>query len=201
MFGRKKQDDKGTAPEGNQAKPLPLKSKPRANPVIPPHQPSSLSRSEPGRPAFEIARPSGRRSSESDHGFNDGKKLTVGREITLTGEISACERLVVEGKVEAELTDCREIEITETGTFKGEAEIEYADISGRFEGSIMARDLLIVRATGRITGKVRYGRLEIERGGEITGEIIAAPPKVEPARPMAPTAVPAPPAQAKTSQG
>jgi len=56
------------------------------------------------------------------------------------------------------------------------AEIDTAEISGVFDGSITARELLVVRATGRITGKVRFGQLEIERGGEISGDIQAYGP-------------------------
>ena len=59
-------------------------------------------------------------------GDAQGKKLIVGREICLTGEISACDTLVVEGRVEAALSDSRTIEITETGSFKGEIEINVA---------------------------------------------------------------------------
>ncbi len=104
-------------------------------------------------------------------GGDDGKKLIVGREIFLNGEINSCDRLVVEGRVEANMKDCREIEIAETGTFKGQAEIDRADISGIFEGDLTAREHLVVRATGRITGKVRFGELEIERGGQIVGDL------------------------------
>ncbi len=46
-----------------------------------------------------------------------------------------------------------------------------ADNSGNFEGTLTARDILIVRSTGRITGTVRFGKLEIERGGEVVGDI------------------------------
>jgi len=105
--------------------------------------------------------------------YGDGKKLIVGRDIELNGKISSCEKLVVEGKVEANISECREIEISETGTFVGEAEIEVAEISGVFEGTINATDLLIVRATGHITGSVKFGRLEVERGGRIEGDIKA----------------------------
>jgi cytoskeletal protein CcmA (bactofilin family) len=107
--------------------------------------------------------------------YGDSKKLIVGREIALNGEISACEKLVVEGRVEANMKDCREIEISESGTFKGEAEIEIAEISGTFEGNITARKLLIIRSTGRVTGKVRASQMEVERGGEISGEIEILP--------------------------
>jgi cytoskeletal protein CcmA (bactofilin family) len=106
----------------------------------------------------------------------EGKKLIVGRDIALNGEIKSCDKLVVEGHVEANISDCRVIEIAEGGSFKGMAEIDTAEISGVFDGSITARELLVVRATGRITGKVRFGQLEIERGGEITGDVQAYGP-------------------------
>ena len=107
--------------------------------------------------------------------YGDSKKLLIGRDIVLSGEISACEKLVVEGCVETNISACREIEITETGTFKGEAEIDIAEVSGAFEGNICAKNLLIVRSTGSITGKVRVSQLEVERGGEISGEIEIIP--------------------------
>lgn len=110
------------------------------------------------------------------NGSDEGKKLIVGRDIALNGEIKSCDKLVVEGHVEANISDCRVIEIAEGGSFKGMAEIDTAEISGVFDGSITARELLVVRATGRITGKVCFGQLEIERGGEITGDVQAYGP-------------------------
>ena len=73
--------------------------------------------------------------------YGDSKKLLIGRDIVLSGDISACEKLVVEGCVETNISACREIEITETGTFKGEADIEIAEISGVFEGCICVHNL------------------------------------------------------------
>ncbi|HYE00304.1 MAG TPA: polymer-forming cytoskeletal protein [Alphaproteobacteria bacterium] len=99
------------------------------------------------------------------------RKLVVGRDIVLAGEINACEQLIVEGTVEARLREGRSIEISETGLFKGSVEIEEADIAGRFEGDLTVRGRLKVRATGRITGAVVYGELEVEAGGQIVGEL------------------------------
>ena len=101
----------------------------------------------------------------------ESKKLIVGREIHLSGEITSCDKLVVEGQVEASLTDARVIEVAPTGYFKGDAQVNEADISGRFEGELTARDKLIVRSTGRISGSIRYGRIVIESGGEISGDM------------------------------
>ncbi len=100
-----------------------------------------------------------------------GKKLIVGRAISLSGQISACDTLVVEGTVEASLSNSRTVEIAESGVFRGEIEIDVAEISGQFEGSLTARTRLIIRSKGRVSGKIRYAEIEIERGGQIAGEI------------------------------
>jgi cytoskeletal protein CcmA (bactofilin family) len=101
----------------------------------------------------------------------DGKKLIVGKQIVLSGEIKACEKLIVEGRVEAALTDCHSIAILQDGLFKGAASIDIADISGRFEGDLIVRQRLMLRSTGHIAGNVRYGEVEIERGGVIAGDM------------------------------
>lgn len=110
------------------------------------------------------------RESKND-AKNDSKRLTVGRGISLNGKISFCDRLVIDGKVEAELEDCHTVEVTENGTFKGAAEITGAEISGHYDGSLTVRENLLIRSTGRVSGTVRYGKLHIEDGGEINGDV------------------------------
>jgi len=102
---------------------------------------------------------------------SSSKTLTVGRDISLTGEIAMCEKLFVEGRVEAGLSDVSSIEIACGGMFKGTADVSNAHISGHFEGKLTARSRLVIHATGKVTGEVRYGELEIERGGEISGDV------------------------------
>jgi len=102
---------------------------------------------------------------------SDQKRLIVGRDISLTGEITSCDRLVVEGQVEVTLPAARLIEVAPTGVFKGNADVEEADISGRFEGELTVRGRLDVRAGRRSNGKIRYGRIVIEQGGEISGDM------------------------------
>src|SRR3977135_978138 len=100
-------------------------------------------------------------------------KLIVGPDIKLKGaEITDCDTLVVEGRVEASM-DSRVIQIAEHGVFVGKAGIDAAEIPGRFEGELTARKQLVIRATGKVSGKVRYGKVAIEEGGEISGDIAA----------------------------
>jgi len=100
-----------------------------------------------------------------------GSKLTVGPNIKLKGvEITDCDTLVVEGLVEATM-DSRVIEISEHGAFKGSAEIDMAEIHGQFDGNLTVRQKLTIYATGKVSGKIRYGKVVIEEGGQLTGEI------------------------------
>ena len=100
-----------------------------------------------------------------------GSKLTVGPNIKLKGvEITDCDTLVVEGTVEATM-DSRVIQITEQGAFRGSAEIDIAEIHGEFDGSLTVREKLVIFSTGKVTGKIRYGKVVIEEGGQLSGEI------------------------------
>jgi cytoskeletal protein CcmA (bactofilin family) len=115
-----------------------------------------------------------------------GSKLIVGPDIKLKGvEITDCDTLVVEGRVEASM-DSRVIQIAEQGVFQGTAGIDIAEVHGRFEGELTARKQLVIHAGGKVTGKIRYGRLAIEEGGELAGDIgtLAASDTRKDARPL-----------------
>ncbi|MBL8445536.1 MAG: polymer-forming cytoskeletal protein [Zoogloeaceae bacterium] len=107
--------------------------------------------------------------------------LIVGPNVKLKGaEILDCDTLVVEGTVEAKM-DSRVIRIAEKGFFTGTVGIDVAEIHGRFEGELTARSQLIIHSTGRVSGKIRYGKIFIEEGGEISGDIKAVDASAAPA--------------------
>ena len=100
-----------------------------------------------------------------------GARLIVGPEVKLKGaEILDCDTLVVEGRVEATM-DSRLIRIAQNGAFVGKVSIDIAEIDGSFEGELTARSQLIIRSTGRVSGTIRFGKLVVEEGGELNGEI------------------------------
>ena len=119
-------------------------------------------------PPVAAASPAPLPSRRSESGL---RQLTVGREISLSGEIASCDTLIVEGSVEANLQNCRDVDIAESGLFRGTAEIENADVRGTFEGNLIVRKRLLIRAGGQVTGTIRYGQIEIELGGQISGDV------------------------------
>ena len=134
---------------------------------------------DPPRPAGEAPRPAepaprpGAAAPAARRSDNDVRKLIVGREISLSGEITSCDKLIVEGSVEANLQNCHDVELAESGLFKGSATIDDIEVRGRFEGNLVVRKRLLIRATGRVSGTIRYGQIEIECGGQISGDIQA----------------------------
>ncbi|HMM46792.1 MAG TPA: polymer-forming cytoskeletal protein [Thiobacillaceae bacterium] len=145
----------------------------------------------PGKPA-ESSRTTefGRReASTATAQTEEGSKLIVGPNIKLKGsEITDCEILVVEGRVEASMKS-RVIRIAEGGVFAGKAEIDVAEVRGSFEGELTVRERLVVYATGNVTGTLRYGAMMIEDGGTLAGDVatLAAGPARVAEKPAAPS--------------
>jgi cytoskeletal protein CcmA (bactofilin family) len=179
MFGRRKTTT-GNKPSIEAAEPesLPKITQPKSASLSRSGATMSSTRNTPPPMRPEIARRRvdlpgvGARAPETgEAAVTEGKKLIVGRDIFLTGEITACNKLIIEGRVEASLAESQSMEIAAAGHFKGTAEVETADISGRFEGKLTVKKRLSIRSTGRVVGEIRYGEIEIECGGMITGDV------------------------------
>ncbi len=189
IFGRKNNDPPATAPEpapasaappeaasvlrtnmmpqGNPAMsttapkptmPIPPTGPGMAAPPRPPGAPGAPGVGMPARPAAQ-AQPADRRT------------LVVGRGISLQGTVADAERLVVEGNVDSQMIQAAELHIAQSGVFKGEVQVEDADIAGIFDGTITARGSLNIRATGRVSGTVRCRRFSVEEGGQLSGRM------------------------------
>ena len=110
------------------------------------------------------------REGEVKSSISQGSRMTVGPGIELKGEISNCAALVVEGNLDATL-DGEALEISQRGVFSGTARVDTADIHGKFDGDLTVSGLLRIENGGSVSGKVRYGRIEVIAGGELSGEI------------------------------
>ena len=188
MFRRKDNESPHPSEAGSDAPPRPLgETRPATTPP-----PSGAKPPEPPRRQVEMPTPpgnapflsSGERqppsgasnapaaSSPAAAAEPANKRLIVGQGISLSGEITACDRLIVEGDVQVTLNETKAIEIAKTGRFtNGKAEVDEAEISGVYEGDLTVRNRLLIRATGKVRGNVRFGELEIERGGKLSGSV------------------------------
>jgi cytoskeletal protein CcmA (bactofilin family) len=173
MFGKRKPDSPvpSESQSETQRSATPRQSRPDASAVLerqpqPPVRPGASAAPAAAAPATRKPDPAPAAAADQEM-----KKLIVGRDIRLAGEITACDKLVVEGQVEADLADAQVLEIAEHGLFKGRAEVDVAEVSGTFDGELTVRERLILRASGQVKGKLHYAELEIERGGRVNGQI------------------------------
>ncbi|MDD2795670.1 polymer-forming cytoskeletal protein [Acidocella sp.] len=130
-----------------------------------PHMPAPATAAVPARSTV---------SSTAAAPRDDGQRrtLVVGRGISVQGTVQDAERLVVEGTVEAAMINgLVELSIAQGGLFKGEVEVDEAEVAGTIDGTLIARHALIVRSSGRVLGTARCRRLQVEDGGQITGRI------------------------------
>ena len=124
-----------------------------------------------------------------------GGELVIGRGIQVKGQIGACKTLVVEGELDASV-EVQTLLLLEGGLFKGTAVVEYAELAGRLEGKLTVQGKLHLKSSARASGEIRYRRIVIEEGGEISGDIsvlpddkqASAPKPAEPAKAAEPTA-------------
>ncbi len=152
-------------------------------PPVPPPAPQPI----PGPAARPVMSPAARPAAGRDAA--ERRTLVVGRGISVQGTVQDAERLVVEGTVEATMIHATELSIAPGGVFKGEVEVEEAEIAGTIDGTLTARGSLQVRASGKVLGTARCRRLQVEDGGQITGRIEMMT-DATPARPAAAAAEP-----------
>lgn len=146
---------------------------PAPAPAMAPRPPAQPAAAPAAQPSAASASTASAADSAARIDPNGGNRLLVGPDVKLKGaEILDCDTLVVEGRVEATM-DSRVIRIAEQGCFNGNVSIDTAEIHGSFEGELTARSQLLIHATGRVSGKIRYGKILIEEGGQISGDIQA----------------------------
>jgi cytoskeletal protein CcmA (bactofilin family) len=115
-----------------------------------------------------------------------GSRLFIGVNIKLKGvEICDCDVLVIEGHVEATVHS-KVMQIDKPGTLKGTALIDVAEIHGDFSGELTARARLVVHGSGRVSGTIRYGKLIVAEGGELSGDVKRLDAADEPQRSLLP---------------
>lgn len=102
---------------------------------------------------------------------SDRRTLVVGRGISVQGSIQDAERLVVEGTVESTMINAQELLVAHGGMFRGEIEVEDADLAGTIDGTLTVRGGLTIRASGRLLGKAKCRRLQVEDGGQVSGHL------------------------------
>ena len=137
---------------------LNLKSKKEPKYII---KPSELKRKDPLPEVVE---------EKTKAPINSASSLQIGNGVTITGTIKADNEVTIEGTLDGDI-DCHCLMVSKSGNIKGKVKTETMTIEGKAEGEITINDLLQIKSTGSVNGKVIYGKIEVEDGGKLIGEI------------------------------
>ena len=97
--------------------------------------------------------------------------IFIGEGVIFKGSIKAPNQASISGQFDGDL-DARDVLIGASGVVTGKTTAQFIDVKGEINDTVTSRELLIVRGTGRVRGTVTYGEIEIERGGQVKGDMI-----------------------------
>jgi cytoskeletal protein CcmA (bactofilin family) len=125
-------------------------------------------------------------AADATAGFRPDQEnaVYVGAGVTVKGEVSAPDLIVVDGLVEGEVS-ARLVIVGQSGVIRGHISAAEADVSGLITDHIEISELLAVRSTGRVEGRVIYREIELEKGAVVTGDLSATEEDRAAAKPVA----------------
>lgn len=113
-------------------------------------------------------------------------QATIGKNVTITGQIYSREDLFVDGEVEGsiELAESK-LTIGPNGKVKAGVHAREVIIIGAVEGNVEATEKVEIRKDGRLKGDIKTSRIVIEDGAVFKGaiDIVKSEPKAVPAPP------------------
>lgn len=93
--------------------------------------------------------------------------IHVGPNTQLSGGFSTNGMMIVDGRVDSADVEAERLVLSHIGELEGTVSVQRAEISGNFNGNLIASDEVVVRPTARIAGNVRCQKLVIHRGARI----------------------------------
>jgi cytoskeletal protein CcmA (bactofilin family) len=107
---------------------------------------------------------------------NKPGSLMIGEGVKIDGNIDLSVDVHVYGTVNGEIR-AQDVFVGESGIVNGLVVADNIEVRGQIQQTLEARQTLILKATGKITGNIIYQSLEIESGGTIDGKVDKYNPK------------------------
>lgn len=101
---------------------------------------------------------------------NSKSSLMIGEGVTITGSIKANNEVNIQGTIDGDI-ECNSVTINKSGNVKGKIKTETMTVEGKAEGEMKINDVLNIKSQGNVNGKIFYGKIQIDEGGKLSGEI------------------------------
>ncbi len=103
--------------------------------------------------------------------INSDTAGVIGRGLFIKGELHGEEDLIIEGRVEGEITLKKHLVIESTGVILADIQTENITIKGEMRGNMTATDKVEIQAKARVVGDITAPRVVIEDGAQFKGHI------------------------------
>lgn len=103
--------------------------------------------------------------------------LVIGEDAILQGEIRNCREIEIFGYVDGRL-EAGNVVVHPQGRLFGTVRAENAKVHGELQGDVRVKQLIAIKNTGTVTGNVKYGRLAMDEGGELSASVRNVPPAI-----------------------
>ena len=100
--------------------------------------------------------------------------LYLGAGVIANGAITAPGLIEIDGTITGVIT-AESVNITGNGEVKGTTTADHIRVAGKLMEVSVAKRSLLIESTGRVSGDISYGDLEIRKGGDIQGSIKSVP--------------------------
>jgi cytoskeletal protein CcmA (bactofilin family) len=98
--------------------------------------------------------------------------FTLSKTLSVTGDISAAEDLVIDGTVKGSIkVPGHAIVIGPDADIKGDVWARVVDVRGRVDSTIVASERAILRSGANVSGRVVSPRLVVEEGAVVSGQL------------------------------
>ena len=95
----------------------------------------------------------------------------IGTNITIEGDISGSDPLIIEGIVRGTVSVKSAVTVTQDGHVEANVDSQSIEIAGSVEGNVSATDKIDIKAGGRLVGDVKAPRVLIADGAAFKGNI------------------------------
>jgi cytoskeletal protein CcmA (bactofilin family) len=101
----------------------------------------------------------------------DKEPCLIGSKITIRGQVSGNQDLIVEGRIEGRVSLENRFTVEESGSVEADLEVVDAAFKGEVRGDLVASRSAILHPTARVVGNIRAPRLVIEEGARFSGSV------------------------------
>jgi cytoskeletal protein CcmA (bactofilin family) len=95
----------------------------------------------------------------------------IGSKITIRGQVSGSQDLVVEGRIEGRVALENRLTVEESGSVEADLEVADAAVRGEVRGDMVVSRSAVLHPTARVVGNIRAPRLVIEEGARFSGSV------------------------------